>query len=165
MKTLFLVLIAIVVATGMWLLRPDVASGASLRPQYTGNADLRIVKMPHGKVLYVVVDGDGIYLGNTRFDLPGAKAGVGALLREQKIRNLVIYATDLARYGDVIELYGSVDRKFMRWSTFSFRSLPIGTRKPLTGFLKPMCCYSADVENEGIESSDEVESFHPPKEP
>lgn len=107
----------------------------------------QVFQIPHGKVLYVVVDRDGVYLGEKRFDLAGAKVGIAALLKEQKIRNLVIYGTDLARYGDVVELYGSFDPSLLRWSTFSFRSLPIGTRKPLTGFLKPMCCYADDIEN------------------
>lgn len=105
------------------------------------------IEIPHGKVLYAVVDKDGVYLGEKKFDLAGAKVGIAALLKEQNIRNLVIYGTDLARYGDVVELYGNIDPSLVRWSTFSFRSIPIGTRKPLTGFLKPRCCYADDIEN------------------
>ncbi len=103
--------------------------------------------IPHGKILYVVVDRDGVYLGTEKFDLAGAKVGINALLTEYKIRNLEFYGTDLARYGDVIELYTSVDPKLIRWSSFPTRPVPTGTRMPLTGFLKRRCCFAEDVEN------------------
>jgi hypothetical protein len=104
--------------------------------------------LPHGKVLYVVIDVDGAYFGSKRFDVRFAKDAVNTILKEEKIRNLVIYGTDVARYGDVIELYAAIDPTLIRWSTFSLKSLAAGSRKPLTGFYRPRCCHSVDVENE-----------------
>jgi len=128
------------------------ASKPVIQPKHVHESrseDEELIAIPHGKVLYVVVDKDGVYLGEKKFDLGGAKVAIAALLKEQKIPNLIIYGTDLARYGDVIELYGGFDPSLIRWSTFSFRPLTIGTRKPLTGFLKrDICCGYYDSEND-----------------
>lgn len=149
MNRLAVILSSSAIAGVIWFLaasKPVVPAKHAHEPR---NDDIELIAIPHGKVLYVVVDKDGVYLGEKKFDLAGAKVGIVALLKEQKIPNLIIYGTDLARYGDVIELYGGIDPLLIRWSTFSFRPLAIGTRKPLTGFLKrDICCGYYDSEND-----------------
>ncbi len=139
---------AIIIGGIIWFFaasKPDVHP----RHVHATESEEEVIQIPSGRVLYVVVDRDGIYLGTQRFDLSAAKVAIASLLKEQKIPNLIIYGTDLARYGDVIELYGGIDPSLIRWSTFSFRPLTIGTRKPLTGFLKrDICCGYYDSEND-----------------
>ncbi len=106
-----------------------------------------MIRVPRGRVLYVVVDQDGVYLGTQRIERRFAKAAIETLLKKERIRNLLISATDLARYGDVVELYASIDRSLLTWISFSTRAETIGTRKPLTGYYRPACCYADDIEN------------------
>jgi hypothetical protein len=108
----------------------------------------QIVRMPHGRVLYVVVDFDGVYLGQERLDPRIAKDVINAMLKEQKIHNLVIYGTTHARFGAAADIFTNLDLSVVRWRQFGLFTLKVGDRKPLTGFLKPMCCGYYDSENE-----------------
>ena len=113
-------------------------------PEYSS----QIVRMPHGRVLYVVVDFDGVYLGQERVDPLIATDVINATLKEQKIHNLVIYGTTHARFGAATEIFANLDLSVVRWRQFGLFTLKVGDRKPLTGFLKPMCCGYYDSENE-----------------
>ncbi len=106
------------------------------------------VRNPHGRVLYVVIDFDGVYLGQERIDPVIAKDVINAMLREQQIHNLVIYGTTHARFGVGVDIFANLDLSVVRWRQFGLLPLKVGDRKPLTGFLKPMCCGSYDSENE-----------------
>ncbi len=112
------------------------------------NNSFEVVRMPHGRVLYVVVDFDGVYLGQERLDPVIAKDVINAMLKEQKIHNLVIYGTTHARFGAAADIFANLDLSVVRWRQFGFFTLKVGDRKPLTGFLKPMCCGYYDSENE-----------------
>lgn len=139
---------AILAAAGVfWFLAGQTSAAPEKHVHEATGMEVEFLGMAPGKVLYVVVDKDGVYLGDTHFDLAGAKTGIRALLKEQKIKNLVIYGTIVARYGDVIELRDSIDPALVRHSTLSVRPLSPGTRKPLTGLLQARCCYVEDVEN------------------
>ncbi len=109
--------------------------------------EISLLALPHGKVLYAVVDFDGVYLKDKRFDFTQARHAISSILKDQKIPNLIIYGTELTRYGDLVELYGGIEPGLVRYSSFSFRTLPSGSRQPLTGFLTPQCCHSVDTEN------------------
>ncbi len=145
MKAIALIVLSGLVVVAGWLTWPTRKQEPATPPVEPTIEHL--AALPHGKVLYVVVDYDGAYLDTQRIEFAHARHVVSTMLREQKIRNLIIYGTDRARYGDVVEIYAGIQADLLRYSSFSFRALPTGSRKPMTGYLKPQCCHSIDIEN------------------
>ncbi|MBK9992042.1 MAG: hypothetical protein IPP19_15295 [Verrucomicrobia bacterium] len=120
-------------------------------------------KLPKGPILYVVVDFDGAYVDTQRIDFSIAKQVISTLVRDRKINTMVVYGTDLARHGDVVSVYTGIEPGLLRWKAISSQTLPSGSRKPATGFLKPQCCHSIDVDNhvapEAVEEPEEVKAI------
>lgn len=126
--------------------KPEPKPAASANTEALTKED--VVRIPHGRVLYVVVDFDGVYLGQDRLDPLLAKDAINAMLKAEKIHNLVIYGTTEARFGPAADIFAHLDPSLVRWKQFGLLPLKVGDRKPLTGFLKRMCCGYYDSENE-----------------
>lgn len=145
MKT-SVVIVGVALMLGLLYLASRIEGGARTAQQEQ-EPELHLRVVPHGRVLFVVVDQDGVYLGPERLTVEQGVLTINAFLREHEIRNLVVYGTDLARYGEAVRLFAGIDQKLLRWSQLATRPLPIGSRKPLTGNYRPRCCFAVDTEN------------------
>ncbi len=108
-----------------------------------------ITPYPHGhRVLYVVVDFDGVYLGQERLDPLIAKDVINATLKERNLHNILIYGTTHARFGAAVDIFANLDPSHVHWKQFGLYALRVGARKPLTGYLEPLCCGYYDPADE-----------------
>ena len=56
-----------------------------------------------------------------------------ALLEKEGVKNIMFCATDLARYGDMIQIYAALKKSPYVLNSFPTFSEPIATRRPLFG--------------------------------
>ena len=87
MNKLALILSSLAIAGIIWVFAASKPVDQAKHVHESRSENEGLIAIPHGKVLYVVVDKDGVYLGEKKFDLAGAKVGIAALLKEQKIPN------------------------------------------------------------------------------
>jgi hypothetical protein len=99
-----------------------------------------------------VVDADGIYFGEGRTEPKFALAVLEALLAKEGVRNVYVCATDRARHGDFVSLWGSIDRR--RYFVAPLKSsehLRGSFRMPLVGtFRRHFEGGWSDVEDENV---------------
>jgi hypothetical protein len=103
---------------------------------------------PVGSALHVVVDINCVRLGDYATTIELAISTVGRFAKERKIRNILLYATEQAKFGDVVKVYDGLLKTGIR--NYAFNTYPIesGVTKPLFGNYKSVCCFSIDVEND-----------------
>jgi hypothetical protein len=140
-KTTLIFLLAIVAVVTVYVaLRPHHEMSVRVRPPafFATNQDrspLSFAKDSDGavRVIYAVVEPDGIYFGDQRVDFAAAIGFLDAEAKKEHIRAVYVCITDAARYGDAARFYIGIDKA--RYYVTSFPTIPvaIGYRFPLTG--------------------------------
>jgi hypothetical protein len=76
----------------------------------------------------VIVDQDGVYIGEEASFVTTFDSFFKQHAETLKPDYVIVCGTDLARFGDMIKVYDSVQRAFPNTSTMGTRSFVIGTR-------------------------------------
>jgi len=88
------------------------------------------------RVVYAVVEQDGVYFGEQRVDFGVAIAFLDTVAKKEGIRAVYIEITDTAKYGDAARFYVGIDKKQYFVSSFPTMVLQTGRRLPITGEIK-----------------------------
>jgi hypothetical protein len=80
------------------------------------------------RVLYIVVDEDGAYIGRDRFNVRTFADAFKVTVRDLKPDFIFVCGTDLVRFGDLVAVYDPVQKMYPETSTVGTKSLPVGTR-------------------------------------
>ena len=88
------------------------------------------------RVVYAVVELNGVFFGEQRVDFDGAITYLDAIAKKEGIRAVYVEITDTAKFGDAARFYVAIDKK--RYFVSSFPTIPVltGRRLPLTGEIK-----------------------------
>ena len=127
--------------------RKEVAKASESSPR------LSLASDQNGRVrmIYAIVDRDGVYLGDQRVDFGIAIAILDEIAKKEKIQNVFVHVTDLARYGDAIRFYTGIDRSRFYVTNFPMRPVPIGYRLPVIGvFRKVDCCWIDEANSQEL---------------
>lgn len=89
-----------------------------------------ICEFPHGRVLYVIVEPEGVYIGEERISFENFPDYLKTRKRTLSPDFFIIAGTDTARYGDVVSVFGTLRATFRAGYMLETRSLPLGTRRP-----------------------------------
>jgi hypothetical protein len=88
-----------------------------------------------GKVraFYITVDRDGVYFGDQRVEFDIAIGFLDEMAKKEHVQNICFFATDLAKYGDVVHIYLGIDRSKYFVSSFPTRPATNTRKWPLIG--------------------------------
>jgi hypothetical protein len=64
----------------------------------------------NGPCLVLVIERDGVYIGQQRFPFEYSGDAAGAILRKENIHRALIVGTTSSRFGDAVTVYRSLDR-------------------------------------------------------
>lgn len=148
MKILLAIIALSVAAIAFLLFEPAVAI---VPPVASPKEEIPIRRLSvggdHAKVLYAVVEEDGVYVGDQKVGFNVAHDVVVALLAKEDTSNVMILATDLARYGDLVQFYTSFDQRKITVSGFPTIARTVGFRLPLFGRFHQVGCGWIDETN------------------
>ena len=85
--------------------------------------------LPHGRVLYVVVEKEGVYVGDAMVPITAFEEFLkreGSTLRPNYA---LVCGTDMARYGDVVKAYGAIRGVFKIPAMIEPVAAVVGTRR------------------------------------
>jgi hypothetical protein len=85
------------------------------------------------RAFYVTVDRDGVYFGAVRVDFDIALSYLDEIARKENVYNVCVYATDFAKYGDLVHFYLGVDRSKYFLASFPTRAITSRREWPLVG--------------------------------
>ena len=90
-----------------------------------------VVTLPHGRVLYVVCEAHGAYVGEEFVHFPDFDQFIRDRSRVFSPDYLIVMATADSRYGDVAAVFASLHRATNVPGTIETRPVPHGTRRPV----------------------------------
>lgn len=126
-KTLIIAGISLVVVSGLlvvWVFLPSAS-------EVTGAPDVNyeIVYMPMGRILNVVVEEDGAYIGKEFIPFLLFDKYLKEHRVEFRANYAIVVGTENARYGSAVQVYDMVRSDLRVPSTIETRVLPVGTRR------------------------------------
>lgn len=85
------------------------------------------------RVLYVVLDRDGVYFGDHRTDFLHAIPVLEELATREGVKSVMFHVTRDVKFGDAVRFYAALDKS--KYFVFSFPTYPVpdGFRLPLIG--------------------------------
>lgn len=128
-------------ATPDSVVKPEASQQCSMVPDQDGKI----------RMIYTIVDQDGVYFGDQRVDLEIAIGFLDEIAKREKTHNVYVHITDLARYGDAVRFYTGIDRSRFHVTSFPTRPVPIRYRLPLIGIFRKLgCCWVDEMNNQEI---------------
>jgi hypothetical protein len=91
--------------------------------------ELEVMELPHGRVLYVIVEREGVYLGEKFVPFPDFEKFLKdnqATLRPQHAR---VLGTESATYGNFISVFSTIRNTLKIPATINTAALEPGTRR------------------------------------
>jgi len=88
-----------------------------------------IVHMPAGRILNVVVEEDGAYIGKEFIPFLLFEKHLKEHREELRANYVIVGGTENARYGSAVQVYDAVRSVLRVPSTIETRVLPVGTRR------------------------------------
>jgi hypothetical protein len=99
------------------------------------------------RVLYVVLDRDGVYFGDHRTAYAQAVPVLEEFAKREASKSVMFHVIGDVPFGDAVRFYAAIDRTKYYVSPFPTIAAPPGYRLPLVGkFRKQGCCW-IDEEN------------------
>lgn len=119
--------ISLLVVCGLlviWMLHPSA-------PEATGapGVTAEIVHMPSGRILNVVVEEDGAYIGKEFMPFLLFEKHLKEHRGDLRASYVIVVGTENARYGSAVRIYDAVRSVLRVPSTIETRVLPVGTRR------------------------------------
>ncbi len=87
------------------------------------------LSLPHGRVLYVIVEEKGVYFGEDFVAFEGLEGFIEASIRPLRPDYALVYGTDLARYGHVVQVFAKIKQALCVPTELRTDSLLVGTRR------------------------------------
>ena len=112
--------------------KPHVGS-IPMQEEHSRGVDFPAASGAHGRALYVVVDSQGIFLGDQLIDSAVSSQVVADFASHEGIKAVKIVVTESAKYGDVVHLYAELRRFSLVLSSFPTLAHPNGFRLPQYG--------------------------------
>lgn len=97
--------------------------------RFPDESEQEIIEFPHGRVLYVIVEPEGVYIGAERISFEGFSDYLKARKRTLSPDFFIIAGTDTARYGDVVNAFITLRAVLRVGYMLETRPLPTGTRR------------------------------------
>ena len=101
--------------------------------EHSRRVDFPAASGAHGRVLYLVVDSQGVFLGDQLIDSTVSSQVVADFASHEGIKAAMIVVTESAKYGDVVRLYAALRRCGLVLSSFPTVARPTGFRLPQYG--------------------------------
>jgi hypothetical protein len=101
------------------------------RVEAPGEKQPEIVSLPHGRVLYVVAEKEGAYVGDEFVPYPTFEQFIKDRARFFSPDYVMVLGTAEARYGDVASAFAAVHSATHAPGTIVTRPIPVGTRRPV----------------------------------
>jgi len=136
MKILVIALGAVVASLGvLGVLRNDKhhVVPASIQEEHNRRVDFPPASGAYGRALYLVVDSQGVFLGDQLIDSTVTSQVVSDFARHEGIKAAMFVVTDSAKYGDVVRIYAELRRSGLVVSSFPTVAHPTGFRLPQYG--------------------------------
>lgn len=95
-----------------------------------------IVTLPHDRVLYVVCEQEGAYIGEEFVSFPGFEQFVKEHKTDLNPDYVIVAGTPDSRYGDVAAVFTALHRITGSPGTIETQPVPSGTRRPAVAILE-----------------------------
>jgi hypothetical protein len=92
--------------------------------------DPQEIELPHGRVLYVIVEENGVYVGDDFIDFSLFESFLQSNGHKLQPDYFMVFGTDLARYGKIVQIYACLRNKLGISGTMQTLSVPVSTRRP-----------------------------------
>jgi hypothetical protein len=127
-KYLLPAFIAVLILGGLFV-TGNIHGGKKKPAEVAQPEEIKIIEVPHGRVFYVVVDNDGIYVGQEFIPF----ILFGKFLKERggelKPDYAIVCGTESSRFGRAVEALDSIRANLKIKATIETRAIPDGTRR------------------------------------
>ena len=101
----------------------------TLAPRSETSSESEVVALPHGRVLYLIVEESGVFVGDVRVPFSAFESFLLSHRMEFRADFVKVLGADLARYGQAVEVYTTVRNVLKVPATIDTVPVPIGTRR------------------------------------